>query len=586
MPAGEASAAARFDVDPELLDRYLETVRFPAGACLMRQGTPGDACYFIDGGEVRVEVERPDLDSDGVVGFLRAGTLCGEFSLLDDGPRSASAYAHTDVTARRLTRARLDELCVHAPAAGIRLLRSLGRDAAVKARSYSRHLEEFIFSEDRDPGVDLMVAAASAAQAELEGWPEARVDALLRAVAAALLDRAEELAEATVEETGIGNVADKIIKNRFACTDVLLALDGAPGTGPRDGPVPDVTEIAGPMGVILGLVPVTNPVSTLIYKTLICLKSRNALIASVHQSALGVGHRTAGYIQAVLREQGAPADLLQCIRRTSRRRTAMFMHHPDVALILATGGAAMVRAAYSSGTPAIGVGSGNAPVWVSADADPAAAARTVVTSKSFDNGLICGSESNLVVDAAVRERFTAELERAGATVLSPEETDLLTAWAFDPATGRLHARALGHSAQVIAEAAGIHRDTPVRLLVVPLGDGQLDGAYAREKLAPIVSLLTVDGEAESMELCARLLTAQGAGHTAIVHTGDLERAARFAARVPASRILVNGPGAQGCIGFGNGLVPALTLGCGTYGGTSTTDNVTYTNLLNIKRVAR
>jgi acyl-CoA reductase-like NAD-dependent aldehyde dehydrogenase len=583
MPAGEASAAARFDVDPELLDRYLETVRFPAGACLMRQGTPGDACYFIDAGEVRVEVERPDLDSDGVVGYLRAGMLCGEFSLLDDGPRSASAYAHTEVTARLLSRARLDDLCDHAPDAGIRLLRSLGRDAAVKARSYSRHLEEFIFSEDRDPGVDQMVAAAAAAQAELEGWPEARIDALLRAVAAALLDRAEELAEATVTETGIGNVADKVIKNRFACTDVLRALDGAPGTGPRDSIAPGVTEIAGPMGVILGLVPVTNPVSTLIYKTLICLKSRNALIASVHQSALGVGHRTAGYIQAVLRAQGAPADLLQCIRRTSRRRTAMFMHHPDVALILATGGAAMVRAAYSSGTPAIGVGSGNAPVWVCADADPAAAARTVVTSKSFDNGLICGSESNLVVDTAVRDRFTAELERAGATVLSPEETGLLTAWAFDPGTGRLLPRALGHSAQAIAEGAGIERDTLVRLLVVPLDHPE--GAYAREKLAPIVSLCTVDGEDESLELCARLLAAQGAGHTAIVHTGDLERAARFAARVPASRILVNGPGAQGCIGFGNGLVPALTLGCGTYGGTSTTDNVTYTNLLNIKRVA-
>jgi acetaldehyde dehydrogenase/alcohol dehydrogenase len=169
-------------------------------------------------------------------------------------------------------------------------------------------------------------------------------------------------------------------------------------------------------------------------------------------------------------------------------------------------------------------------------------------------------------------------------VLSPEETGLLTAWAFDPETGRLLPRVLGHSAQAIAEGAGIKRDPPVRLLVVPLDHPE--GAYAREKLAPIVSLQTVDGEDESLELCARLLAAQGAGHTAIVHTGDLERAARFAARVPASRILVNGPGAQGCIGFGNGLVPALTLGCGTYGGTSTTDNVTYTNLLNIKRVAR
>jgi acyl-CoA reductase-like NAD-dependent aldehyde dehydrogenase len=584
----ESAAAAPtnpFGLDPEILQRYLEPVTFPAGARLIRQGEPGDACYFIDAGEVRIEVERPDLDSDGVVGYLHPGTLCGEFSLLDDGPRSASAYAATDVRARRLTRTRLDELSREAPEAGLTLLRSLGRDAAEKARAYSKALEEFIFSGGRDPEVDRMVAAAAAAQAELETWPEERVDALLVALSDGLLELAGELAEATVAETGLGNVADKIVKNRFACTEVLATLDGRPGTGARPGERAGVTEIASPMGVILGLIPVTNPVSTLVYKTLICLKARNALIASVHQAALGTGRRTVEAIRAVLTGEGAPADLVQCIRRTSRQRTARFMRHPGVALILATGGAAMVKAAYSSGTPAIGVGSGNAPVWVAPDADLAAAARNVAGSKSFDNGLICGSENNLVVDAGVREAFAAELGRAGARVLDEEEVARLRAWAFDPESGRLLGRALGHPAAAIADGAAITHDEGLKLLVVPLGPDRLDDAFAREKLAPVVSLLTVGGEEEALAVCAALLGAQGAGHTAIVHTADDARAARFAAAMPASRILVNGPGAQGCIGFGNGLVPALTLGCGTYGGTSTTDNVTYTNLLNIKRVA-
>ena len=572
--------------DSSRLAPYLERRRYARGERILAQGTGGTECYLITGGEVRLEVERPDFDSDGIIDFIRPGMLLGEFSLLDGQPRSASAYAHTDVEALELSEGALGRLCRDDPATGQAVLRALGRDAAAKARETRRHLEEYVFAADIDPAVDATVAAAAAAQAVLAGWPEERVEALLDGVAGAVADQAEELAAATVAETGIGNVADKTFKNRFASLEVNRALQGRPGIGPR---LPDdrgVTEIASPVGVVLGLIPMTNPVATLVFKTLICLKARNALIVSHHPAAAEVGVRTVELIGEVLAAHRAPVELLQSVERASRTRTAMFMRHPQVSLILATGGTAMVRAAYSSGTPAIGVGSGNVPALVCADADPVAAAAAVVESKAFDHGIICGSEDNLVVDERLRAPFLAGLEAAGAAVCSEEETARVTAQVFEPGDGRLRRDALGQPAQEIAEAAGVRRDQPIRVLVLPLALDQVDGPLGREKLAPLLSLFSVDGAEQGLAACKRLLAHQGAGHTAVIHTGDQSLQQRFAEEVPASRILVNGPATHGCIGVGNGLTPSLTLGCGTFGGNSTTDNVTYTNLLNIKRLAR
>jgi acyl-CoA reductase-like NAD-dependent aldehyde dehydrogenase len=327
-------------------------------------------------------------------------------------------------------------------------------------------------------------------------------------------------------------------------------------------------------------------VATLVFKTLICLKARNALIVSHHPAAAGVGAVTVELIGGVLAAHGAPVALLQSVERASRTRTAMFMRHPGVSLILATGGAAMVKAAYSSGTPAIGVGSGNVPALVCADADPAAAAAAVVQSKSFDHGIICGSEDNLVVEAAVDGPFRAALEAAGAAVCSAEETARVAAHAFDPGDGHLRRQVLGQAAERIAAAAGVRRERPVRVLVLPLGLDRVDGPLGREKLAPLLSLFCVADPEAGLAVCQRLLANQGAGHTAVIHTADQALQQRFAEQVPASRILVNGPATHGCIGVGTGLTPSLTLGCGTFGGNSTTDNVTYTNLLNVKRLAR
>ena len=550
----------------------------------MREGSPGDACYVITDGEVRVEVERPDFDSNGVVSFMGPGAVCGELGLLDDSPRSASVYAHTDVTAQRLTAGALRELCDRDPAAGVMTLRWLGRHAADKARDFSKHLEEFIFTDEPDPEVDALIARAAAARQSIADWPEDRVDALITALAGRIAEHAEELAAATVAETGIGCVGDKVEKNLFGSLGVAKSLVGKPGVGVV-GEGDSLTEIADPVGVIVGLIPVTNPVSTLVFKTLICVKARNALVASCHPQAAKVGATTLDLLRQVLAARGASADLVQsAARRPTRRTTAALMHHPGVSMILATGGAAMVKAAYSSGTPAIGVGPGNAPAWVCADADVEAAARMVVASKAFDHGIICGSENNLVVDGSVRGAFIGALRRAGAAVLGAADCERLARVAFDG--GHLSRDVLGQAATAIAARAGIEVPGGVRLLVAPLPREAVAGPFGGEKLAPILSLFTVDGEDDGIRLCLRLLGNGGAGHTAVIHTRSERLQLSFAQRMPVSRVLVNGPAAQGCIGLGSGLTPSLTLGCGTYGRTSTTDNVTYTNLVNVKRMAR
>ena len=245
----------------------------------------------------------------------------------------------------------------------------------------------------------------------------------------------------------------------------------------------------------------------------------------------------------------------------------------------------MVKAAYSSGTPAIGVGPGNAPAWVCADADLQAAARMVVASKAFDHGIICGSENNLVVDQSVRDCFVGALQRAGAAILNAAECHRVARVAFDDRDGRLRRTVLGQAATSIAVQAGIQVPAGTRLLVAPAPRQALSGPYGREKLAPLLSLFTADGEDDGLLLCRQILGNGGRGHTAIVHTRSQRLQLSFARQMPVSRVLVNGPGAHGCIGLGNALTPSLTLGCGTHGGNSTTDNVTYTNLVNIKRVA-
>lgn len=577
-------------MDPGIFQQlaaFLQPVSFPKGSRIMREGDPGDGGYVIDAGEVRVEARATSGALEHELCYLGAGELLGEFSLLDGEPRSASAFAHTDVQARWLSRDDFEKLGRENPVVSNALLLAFSRGLTRKIRRENALMTDYLLADEPDLEANRMVAQAVAAQKQFVSWPEDRVDALLKDVANAVAAHAAELAEVNVADSGMGTPADKVLKIQFSCNNVLNSLlnQKAAGTLREISPT-HVVEIASSVGVIFGVIPVTNPVSTIVFKALIALKSRNALIYSCHRDAIHVGNMTGELIQSALARHSAPVNLVQWVaNRTDRRKTAAFMKHPQVGLILATGGPGIVEAAYKSGKPAIGVGAGNAPVWVCADADLAAAAKAVVLSKTFDNGVICGSENNLVVDESVRAEFIRELEAQGATLLTPDELHRFTPQAFDVAHPSVNRAFIGKSAAYIVQKTGLRRATPPRLIVVPAVMADIKGPYGSEKLAPILSLFTVKGEDQAIALCRQILEHQGIGHTAIIHTRSEALARRFGDEIPASRILLNAPGAQGCIGLGTGLTPSLTLGCGTFGGNSTTDNVTFTHLLNVKRLA-
>ncbi len=569
-----------------VLEKYLEPVNFPQNTCIMYQGDKGEGCYVIDEGVVRLEVKNFETNTDSVIGFLDPVTFVGEFSLLDGSPREATAYAHTDVKARYFSRQSYDEISQKYPRIALTIATAMAQNLIQKLRKSNEKVAGYIFSNDVDQDTNQMIEKAQKAQKAFASWSEERVDALLKDIAESINSRAEELAVANVEQTKIGVAADKVIKIGFATLGVYQALKGLSAAGFVDDFKENVNEIACPVGVILGLIPVTNPVSTIAFKTLICLKGRNSLILSCHLDSLKLGKQTCDIIRSVLEKHGAPVDLVQTIwQHSSRQKTLMFMKHPGVSMILATGDSSMVKAAYSSGTPAIGVGPGNAPVLVCKDADIAKAAKNVIAGKSFDNGVICGSENNLVVVSDVLPEFIRQLESNGAIVLTADEKMRFTPLVIDNESAALKKSLVGKSARFIADQTGIRPGQDIRLIVVPIRSDESKGPYAHEKLAPIVSLSTVKDEDEGINLCKQILINQGLGHTAVIYTQNRELMKRFGHEIEASRILVNVPASFGCVGIGSGLTPSFTLGCGTFGGTSTTDNVTYTHLLNIKRLS-
>lgn len=581
------------EADLAILEPYMHTVRFPAGTCIFRADSPGDACYIVDQGVVRIDLDRQEfqsaseIDSDTTLGYVEPGGLVGELSLLDRLPRSASAFAQSDVIARRISAADVDQLVELHPRVAWGLVAALGKDAALKVRQTNQRLAAAIFEDAPDPDVDDMVARANAAQVQIVDWPEERIDRLLSAISRTVAAHAEELAAASVAETGIGNVESKVIKNRVISLGIYAMLAGKPGIGPMlTDETSGVTEVASPVGVVFALGPLTNPVSTFTFKTLICIKSRNALILSPHRNALGVTAKVGELIRAELRTHDAPEDIVQYVaKRTNRKKTMQFMAHDGIALVLATGGSSMVKAAYSSGTPAIGVGPGNAPALICPGVDLPRVVHDILLSKTFDNGLPCGAEHNLVVVSELRDAFIAECERQGAAVLADQEAATFSTTMIDPSTRRFRGHILGQPAEHIAAEAGIRRPYPIRLIVVPATETGPDNLWAREKLAPILSLFTVPDVEQGLDLCVRLLHLDGSGHTAVIHSMDPALVERFALRMPASRILVNTPAVHGTIGMTSGLALSATLGCGTFGGNSTTDNVTYRHLLNVKRIA-
>jgi acyl-CoA reductase-like NAD-dependent aldehyde dehydrogenase len=589
MPRAEAQSTVLDAFGVELLGAIYticERVTFAAGDRIFEQGSIADAFYIISDGQARIEVSTKDIDTDAVLEYAGTGDFLGEEALLGGGVRWASAVADTDMKVIRVGADDLRRLYEESPKDGVAVLRAMGRYTANRLRDASSRVAETLADDAPDALVDEMVADAVAAQKAYESWPEERVDALLEDIATTINARADEFAAQTVAETTLGNAEHKAMKILFGSMWVWESRKGKRGAGPLDTDEElQIREVASPMGVIFALVPVTNPVPTIVNKSLIALKSRNAIILSCHRMAQGVANSAGEAIVEVLLRHGAPEKLVQWVQaRPSRRRTAKFMRHPDVAMILATGGPGMVKAAYSCGKPAIGVGAGNAPAWVTDDADAAEAGPAIVASKSFDNGLICGSEQHIVCDVSKRDELVAALAEAGGYVLSAVETKQIMEKAFD-GNGHLLLPYVGRTATTIADMVGLTVPDDTLLLVFPVTEDVPEEALGKERLAPVCSLFTVDGDDEAIALCRRLLSYEGAGHTAVIHTSDEARIARFAEEIPVGRILVNVPATMGFCGVVTGLTPAFTLGCGTFGGNSTTDNVSYQNLQNIKRVA-
>ena len=428
-----------------------------------------------------------------------------------------------------------------------------------------------------------LVEAAHRAQGQLARFDQARIDRICEAMAKAALSEAVRLGALAVEETGYGIADDKREKNRFAAEDVWNFFRGLRTVGIINESK-DVLEIASPRGVVCGIIPSTNPTSTAIFKILISVKSRNAIVLSPHPSAAKCIGETARVMREAGVKEGLPADAVACMTSATIEGTEALMKHKQTAVILATGGIGLVRAAYSSGKPAFGVGPGNVPVFVERTADVPLAVQNILTGKTFDNGTICASEQAIVADAPVAKQVREELEAQGAHFLSSSEADQLAK--IVSTQGRaLNPQIVGKSVEVIAKMAGLTVPPGTRCLVADVGGVGRDFPLSMEKLSPILAFYVEDGLERGAARCFEILSYGGMGHTAGVHTRSRERAAAFGTEMPASRVVVNTPTTHGAIGFSTALPPSMTLGCGSWGGNVTSDNISPWHLMDIKRVA-
>ena len=431
-----------------------------------------------------------------------------------------------------------------------------------------------------------LVEAAKEAQQELARMDQAQVDRIVRAIADAGVRNARRLAQMANEDTGFGIVDDKVIKNIFASRGVYEHIKDMKTIGEisRDD-AKRLRTIAVPVGVIAGLIPSTNPTSTALYKAEIAIKAGNAIVFSPHPTALRCILETVKVIRQAVAEAGGNENLVSCITIPTMEATDNLMRHRDVAMILATGGSAMVRAAYSSGTPAIGVGPGNGPAYLEKTCDLPLAVKRILDSKTFDNGTICASEQSIVVERRMEGAVTAELKAQGAYLLDDEEHRLLSKFILRP-NGTMNPAIVGKSVETVAKLAGLTRVPPTARVLVARETGVGPGyPYSNEKLGLILAYYVEDSEEAVLRRCVEIPEWEGAGHTFAIHTEDADAAKRFAAAVPASRVLVNTPAALGGIGATTCLFPALTLGCGAVGGSSSSNNIGPLDLINIKRVA-
>ncbi len=430
-----------------------------------------------------------------------------------------------------------------------------------------------------------LVANAKKAQKELAKLSQEQIDRIICEIAKDCAANAQNLAKMAVEETGFGVWEDKVLKNLLGSSITYDYCKNMKTVGIiKEDNGDGIIEVGVPMGVVAALIPSTNPTSTTMYKSIISIKAGNAIVISPHPNAKNCILETVRIIQAAAKRAGAPDNVVQSIALTTIEATNTLLKHRDIGVILATGGEAMVRAAYSSGNPAIGVGPGNGPAYIEKTADIPMAVKRIFDSKTFDNGTICASEQSIVTEHCIKDKVVAEVKRQGGYFLNEEESLKVSRFILR-ANGTMNPKIVGKSAQVIAEMAGISIPEGTRVLVSEQTEVSKTNPYSREKLCPILAFYTENNWEEACERCMEILYNEGVGHTMTIHSQDKNVIREFALQKPVSRLLVNTPGALGGVGATTNLAPALTLGCGAVGGSATSDNITPLNLINIRRVA-
>lgn len=427
------------------------------------------------------------------------------------------------------------------------------------------------------------VEAAHSAQKIVAKFDQSKIDEICEAMVGAALENAARLGQMAHEETGFGRPEDKKEKNRFAAEDVWNAFRTMKTVGvvrESDG----IVEVASPRGVVAAIIPSTNPTSTAIFKIIISIKSRNSIVLSPHPSAAKCIAETTRIMRDAGMAKGLPGEAIHCLKHSSIQGTEELMRHKKTAVILATGGTGLVRAAYSSGKPAFGVGPGNVPVYIERSANVAKAVADILTGTCFDNGTICASEQAVVVDSSIANEVREQFKAQGGHFLNSSEADAVAKILLTPQR-TLNAGIVGRPAKYIAGLAGVSVPDGTRCLLADCAGVGRDHPWSIEKLSPTLAFFVVDGVEQAAAQCDEILQFGGMGHTAGMHTQDRAKAVEYGKKMPASRIIINSPTTHGAIGLTTDLSPSMTLGCGSWGGNVTSDNVSPIHLMDIKRVA-
>lgn len=429
-----------------------------------------------------------------------------------------------------------------------------------------------------------LLSKAHESQRKLMNFSQEKIDRIVKSMADAGYENSRYLAKLAVEETNIGVINDKIIKNQFASKNIYESIKDSKSVGIINNDNKGIIEIADPMGVIVGIIPTTNPTSTVIYKALIAIKARNSIVFSPHPRAIKCTRETARIMEEAAVSAGAPSGLINCLSICTKESAQELMHNDITSVILATGGSGLVKAAYSSGKPAYGVGPGNVPAFIERSANIKKAVKDIISSKSFDNGTVCASEQAIVVEKIKSNEVKEELLNQGGYFVPKKDIPALAKTVILE-NGGVNPEVVGQSPKRIADLAGLKIPDNVKVLICELDGIGKEYPLSAEKLSPVLAFYEVKNWEEGCEKCLQLLNFGGLGHSLVIHSQNKEIVKEFGLKKPVNRILVNTPSTHGAIGLSTALEPSLTLGCGSYGGNITSDNIGLKHLINIKRIA-